>query len=103
MKKSKIDEGRGYRIFIVFNTILMIAILIATAYPVYYVLIASISDPQQMAANYGLMLAPKFPLSVRSSDGLCQHPVHCGRGSGGQHGDDHSGRVLHDPEQIHAP
>lgn len=47
MKKSKIDEGRGYRIFTVFNTILMIAILIATAYPVYYVLIASISAPSR--------------------------------------------------------
>ena len=75
MKKSKIDEGRGYRIFTVFNTILMIAILIATAYPVYYVLIASISAPQQMAANYGLMLAPKFPLSVRAYEMVFKYPL----------------------------
>ena len=63
-KKSCLDEGTGYRVFSVFNTCLLVLILFLTAYPVYFVLIASISDPTKMVANYGLMWLPHFPLSL---------------------------------------
>ena len=65
-KKSCLDEGTGYRVFSVFNTCLLVLILFLTAYPVYFVLIASISDPTKMVANYGLMWLPHFPLSLTS-------------------------------------
>ncbi|MBO4297605.1 MAG: carbohydrate ABC transporter permease [Clostridia bacterium] len=72
---SCLDEGHGYRVFSVFNTLLLIVILFATAYPVYFVLIASISDPQKMVANYGLMWVPHFPLSVASYRMVVKHSL----------------------------
>lgn len=68
MKKKNTlqEEGKGYKVFSIFNIILMAIVVLATAYPVYYVVIASISDPISMTKDYGLMLLPKFPLSVES-------------------------------------
>ena len=53
----------------------MLIVIVVTAYPVYYVLIASISDPQQMAADYGLMLIPKLPISFRSYEMVFRYPL----------------------------
>ena len=72
---SCLDEGRGYRVFSVFNVLLLLLILFATAYPVYFVLIASISDPQKMVANYGLMWLPHFPLSLASYQMVTRHSL----------------------------
>ncbi len=74
-KKSCLDEGTGYRVFSVFNTCLLVLILFLTAYPVYFVLIASISDPTKMVANYGLMWLPHFPLSLTSYRMVFQHSL----------------------------
>ena len=72
---SCLDEGRGYRVFSVVNVILLLIILFATAYPVYFVLIASISDPPKMVANYGLMWLPHFPLSLLSYKMVARHSL----------------------------
>ena len=69
------NEGRGYRVFSVVNTIFLILVAIATLYPVYFVIIASISDPNKMVANYGLMMLPHFPLSVASYKLVFQHSL----------------------------
>ena len=74
-KKSFLDEGTGYRVFSVFNTCLLVLILFLTAYPVYFVLIASISDPTKMVANYGLMWLPHFPLSLTSYRMVFRHSL----------------------------
>ena len=74
-KKSCLDEGTGYRVFSVFNTCLLVLILFLTAYPVYFVLIASISDPTKMVANYGLMCLPHFPLSLTSYRMVFRHSL----------------------------
>ena len=74
-KKSCLDEGTGYRVFSVFNTCLLVLILFLTAYPVYFVLIASISDPTKMVANYGLMWLPHFPLSLTSYRMVLRHSL----------------------------
>ena len=74
-KKSCQDEGTGYRVFSVFNTCLLVLILFLTAYPVYFVLIASISDPTKMVANYGLMWLPHFPLSLTSYRMVFRHSL----------------------------
>ena len=34
-----------YRVFSVFNVIFMLLLILVTAYPVYYIVIASFSDP----------------------------------------------------------
>ena len=74
-KKSCLDEGTGYRVFSVLNTCLLVLILFLTAYPVYFVLIASISDPTKMVANYGLMWLPHFPLSLTSYRMVFRHSL----------------------------
>lgn len=74
-KKSCLDEGTSYRVFSVFNTCLLVLILFLTAYPVYFVLIASISDPTKMVANYGLMWLPHFPLSLTSYRMVFRHSL----------------------------
>lgn len=74
-KKSCLDEGTGYRVFSVFNTCLLVLILFLTAYPVYFVAIASISNPTKMVSNYGLMWLPHFPLSLTSYRMVFRHSL----------------------------
>lgn len=52
------QEGRGYQVFTVVNTLLLIAIALITLYPMYYVVIASISDADEMGRQTGLLLYP---------------------------------------------
>lgn len=60
------EEGKGYRAFSFFNNILMALVILVTAYPLWYVIVASLSDPNAMLQDYGLMWLPKFPLSVET-------------------------------------
>lgn len=73
--RSCLDEGRGYQVFRVFNAIFLTLIIFITAYPVYFVIIASFSDPQSMVANYGLMWLPHFPLSTLSYARVFKHSL----------------------------
>lgn len=50
---------RGERIFRVFNTIFMILMVLVTFYPFYHVLMASFSNPSQIARHTGLLMTPK--------------------------------------------
>ncbi|MDW7657528.1 MAG: carbohydrate ABC transporter permease [Bacillota bacterium] len=75
IKNKIVLEGPGYKLFSGFNTLFLIAVIIATAYPVYFVAIASFSDPAAMNANYGLMMLPKFPLSIRAYSIVLNHPL----------------------------
>ena len=70
-----VKNGPGYKVFYGFNILILLAVILATAYPIYYVLIASISDPASMNANYGLMMLPKFPLSIRAYMIVLNHPL----------------------------
>ena len=57
--KSRLrQEGVGYSIFTVVNTLLLILICIITVYPMYYVVIASISEADILGRNFGLLLFP---------------------------------------------
>jgi len=76
LRKNSIQmDGPGYRVFAGINTLFLIAAILATAYPVYFVIIASFSDPRAMNANYGLMLLPKLPLSLRAYRIVLSHPL----------------------------
>ena len=59
-KKSTLQqEGTGYRFFTVFNTIFLVIATFVTLYPMYYVVVASISEADVLARNFGLLFWPK--------------------------------------------
>ena len=45
VKKKKVKMSTGDKVFAVINTIIMILVCIAIVYPLYYVLLASVTDP----------------------------------------------------------
>lgn len=52
------DNSRGYRVFTVFNYVILTAIAIACLYPFYYVAAASVSNPEELMRHQGLILKP---------------------------------------------
>lgn len=54
----------GYKVFSFFNILLMLFIVIITAYPVYYVVIASFSDPSALSIHTGLLALPLKPFTT---------------------------------------
>ncbi|MGN0778481.1 MAG: carbohydrate ABC transporter permease [Aristaeellaceae bacterium] len=65
--KSRLrQEGMGYTVFTVVNTILLILICIVTLYPMYYVVIASISEADVLGRNFGLLLFPVGKINTYS-------------------------------------
>jgi len=78
MKTKRVNlrqEGFGYSIFTVFNYLALGFVILVTAYPVYYVLIASFSSPSALMINYGLMWLPKRPLTVVAYQMVFRHPL----------------------------
>lgn len=53
-----IKNTRGDRVFIFFNTVFMVILMVVTLYPMLYVAFASISDPTSMIQHTGLLLYP---------------------------------------------
>lgn len=51
-------KSKGYTIFTFFNYIILSLIGLVCLYPLYYVVIASISDPVKLIAHDGLLLLP---------------------------------------------
>lgn len=58
------EKSNGYRIFTVFNYIILTSIAIACLYPFYFVVIASISDPDELMRHGGLLLKPLGDLTM---------------------------------------
>lgn len=54
------------KLFDIFNIFLMLGIILVTAYPVYYVVIASISNPAAFSRHSGLLLQPLKPLTLNA-------------------------------------
>ena len=65
-KSTLKQEGRGYEVFQVFNNLFFAIVLFITAYPIYYVLIASFSSPSGLAANYGFIWLPIKPFTLEA-------------------------------------
>ncbi len=55
----KYKKSVGEQTFDVCNYLLMIALVIVTLYPCYYVLVASLSDPTRIYEGSGMLLYPK--------------------------------------------
>jgi putative aldouronate transport system permease protein len=54
----KIKQSRGERAFNVVNIVLLLGLVVVTAYPLLYVVFASISEPSQLVSNRGALLRP---------------------------------------------
>lgn len=64
----------GDYIFNIANGLLMILLMILTAYPMYYVVIASITEPAEVMANTGFMLWPET-IDFTSYKLLLEYPM----------------------------
>mgnify|MGYP004557519595 CR=1 FL=1 len=60
--------------FSIINGIIMVLLMIITAYPMYYVVIASITEPAEVMANTGVMLLPG-KISFTSYKLLLEYPM----------------------------
>jgi putative aldouronate transport system permease protein len=52
------NKSKGEKIFVAFNVIFMIILMIITVYPIVHVLFASLSDSNELLAYRGLLLKP---------------------------------------------
>lgn len=55
---NKIKESVSYRVFRVFNTLFMCLVIVATLYPMLYVVFASFSEPDLFLTSKGLLFKP---------------------------------------------
>ena len=53
-----IKRTRGERIFEVFNILLMLLLMFLTIYPLWYVLVSSVSDPVKLMGHEGFLFVP---------------------------------------------
>ena len=58
------DNSRGYRVFRVANGLLLSLLTFAAFYPMYFVVIASFSDGNELVKNVGALWAPLKPYTV---------------------------------------
>ena len=59
-------QSKARHIFNGVNIIIMLFIILVTAYPVYYVVVASFSDPGALAKHIGPLLAPLKPYTLNA-------------------------------------
>lgn len=69
MKKKKIS------LFGLINGLFMIALMVVTAYPFYYVIIASVSNDQALIAYKGIQLLPAGEITTGAYDLAFQNPL----------------------------
>ena len=62
------------KLFDIFNIFIMLLIILVTAYPVYYVVLFSISDPAAAARHTGLLLTPLEPITTRAYEMVFEMP-----------------------------
>src|SRR6202171_6489110 len=58
MAVGAMRQSRGERAFNVVNIGLLLALVVITAYPLLYVVFASLSEPSQLISNRGALLGP---------------------------------------------
>ena len=86
------ERSIGSRIFCVCNTIFMLLLIFVTAYPMYYVVIASFSDPGELSKQLGALWLPIPPFTLSAYEmvffqpddraRICQHPDRPDGGAG---------------------
>lgn len=53
-----VKDSLGRKAFNIFNILFMILLVIATAYPIYYVIVASVSDSNELMRHSGILIKP---------------------------------------------
>lgn len=71
----KMKKSIGSRIFDSFNILFMIFIIFITAYPIYYVVVASFSDAGSLSRHIGALWAPLKPFTVSAYEMLFRNPL----------------------------
>jgi ABC-type glycerol-3-phosphate transport system permease component len=74
MAVGAIRQTRGERVFTGLNVILLLALVVVTAYPLLYVVFASLSEPSQLVSNRGALLRP-LGLSFDAYRLVLQNPM----------------------------
>ena len=73
---SKIKTTPGCRIFTILNTVFMLLMIVFTAYPLYYCVAASLSNPTQLTLNAGkLLLWPVKPYTISAYQKVFSHSL----------------------------
>lgn len=62
MQQTAVGLGRSDRVFLAVNTLIMLIVCLVTLYPLYYIIIASMSDPSAIAGGDLLLYPPKLYL-----------------------------------------
>lgn len=65
---------RGEKVFEVFNVIFMLLLCLVTLYPVWHVLMASVSDPNILYTDRGFYFLPKGAISFRGYQLVMDNP-----------------------------
>ena len=74
MVHMKIRDTRGEKIFYAVNYFLLVLLSFICVYPMYYVLIGSLSEPVRMLSHRGMLILP-LGLSVDSFSKVFQYPM----------------------------
>lgn len=75
---TKINKRKGvnaYRVFTIFNILFMLFIILITAYPIYYTVMASFSDPVSLSKHTGLLWKPLEPFTVSAYEMVFSNPL----------------------------
>lgn len=75
---SKGDEKMkitGYKVFSWVNVLLMLLILLVTAYPVYYIVVASFSNPQELSRHSGILWSVLKPFTTSAYKMVFRHAL----------------------------
>lgn len=65
----------AYQVFSIFNVIFMLFIIVVTAYPIYYIVVASFSDPGGLSRHVGLLWAPIEPYTTSAYETVFRNPL----------------------------
>lgn len=74
MSTNVIRRSRGEHIFSVINVVLLAVLMLITAYPLLYVVFASLSDPSSIVAYRGALLKP-LGLTLDAYTRVLQNPM----------------------------
>src|SRR6266849_2121057 len=74
MAVCTIRQSPGERAFSGLNIVLLLALVVVTAYPLLYVVFASLSEPSHLVANRGALLRP-LGLSLDAYRLVLQNPM----------------------------
>ena len=71
-KNKKITAASVFRVL---NVLFMLFIIFITAYPIYYIVIASFSDPISLSKNVGMLWAPLKPFTTAAYEMVFETPT----------------------------